>query len=124
MKVPEWLAENVAAFGRSLGVAAWHLSPGGSAAALRFEGGKELLLEVLSGRVWLTLSSPFGEGEPDLRRLLGGVMPEMQEVFSVQAALHPCARRVQWRVSCPVEEAEPVQLGAMFRSLLSRAESF
>lgn len=121
LTLPAWVQESVATFGRQFGLTAWALTPKGTA-ALRFEHGVELQLELTRDRFYLMLLRACDPTLGQLQRLLQTVHPDVQGDEGVRAALHTRRAMAMWVASCPVEEVTPDRLEALFNAVWEASE--
>ena len=122
MSIPVWVEESVATFGRQFGLTAWALMPQGTA-ALRFEHGVEVQLELTRDRFYLSLLRACDASLRQLQRLLQTVQPSLQGDPCVRTAFHAHRAMAMWVASCAVEEVTPDRLEALFNAVWTTSET-
>ena len=119
--IPTWVAESVTLFGRQFGLTAWTLSSQGTA-AIRFEHGVELQLELTRDRLYLSLLRACDASLNHLQRLLQTVQPQFQRDETVRTAFYPHRAMAMWVASCPVDAVTPDRLEALFNAVWTASE--
>ena len=118
---PDWLNDNVQAFGRQMGLSAFRLAENG-AAGVRFENGIALRFEYADAALMVSVGVPVEADEQTLKRLLTSAHPSAARQLRLRAAYLAKAGEALLAVRLAEREVTVTALEAVFRMLWSAAD--
>jgi len=122
----DWIEEQIAAFGRLLGLTSFALNARGMA-AVAFENGVKLRLEVVRPDLWVQVLFPLSQGDEAMTRLLQEAHPGRNVrsrgdgIPCVRAAYLERSGEALLAVRLGQDEIEASRIDTVFRELFERA---
>lgn len=121
--VPEWLAADIAEFGRGLGLSTFALN-GRGVAAVVFENGLGLTLERRRGRLCVYMTCPVRPEAGILRELLSLAHPWGRLAGRVRTAYWANQERAAFLVVLPEAAVSVPRINAAFEDVWQAAQGF
>ena len=116
MDMPQWVANEIDAFGRAAGLRGLRFAENG-AAALNFENGFRLSFTYAYETLTVMLTAPAAADDATAARILTAAHPDARRPFTLRAGYFPKRNEAVYAARLPEREVTQVTLDTVFREL-------